>query len=66
MPFVYLAFMTVFDIFSDGRSHTFPIHRSMEYLIKRGHSRVLEVVMVPTYWSMSKGSRKDHDSSFAQ
>ena len=31
-----------------------------------GCSGVLEVVMVPVYCSILKGSRKDHDSTFAQ
>ena len=36
IPFFYLVFMTVFDIFSDGIAHTFPVHLSMECLLKMG------------------------------
>ena len=64
--FVYLAFLTGFDIFPDAILHTFPVHRSTECLLETGCSRVFEVVMVPTYCSMSKGSRNDHGCTFAQ
>ena len=63
--FVHLAFMTVFNIVSDGILHTFPVHCSAECLSETGRSRVLEVVVVPTDCSMLKGNQKDHGSSFA-
>ena len=66
MPFIYLAFMTVFDIFTDGILQTFPIHCSTECLLETGRARVLEIVMVPTYGYMMESCRKDHDCAFTQ
>ena len=56
--------MTV--IFSDNIAHAFPVHRSMECFLKTGCSGVLEVVVVPTYCSVLKSSRKDHGCIFTE
>ena len=35
MSFIDLAFVTVFDIFTDGRSHTCPVHHSTDVSSRR-------------------------------
>ena len=41
MSFIDLAFVTVFDIFTDGRAHTCPVHHSTECLLKTSCCGVL-------------------------
>ena len=65
VPFIDLAFTTVFDIFPDGIVHTFPVHRSMEGFLKLGCTGVLEVVVVPTYCLGLESSRQNHDRVLA-
>jgi len=45
---IHLARSARFDIFSDGMSHTFPIHHGSQRFLKTWVPRVLEVVVIPT------------------
>ena len=47
--FVDLTFMALFDVGMDGAVHPFPVKSRLKSLFKVCGSRVLQVVVVPTY-----------------
>jgi len=60
LSFMNLKFTAVFDKFTDGISHTFPVHHSTKSFVKSYVSRVLKVVVVPTNCMVLKSYRDDH------
>ena len=53
-------------MFTDGTSHTFPVHCGVKCFFKSCVSRVLQVVVVPTDCTVLKSCKDDHLSIFAK
>ena len=47
--FVDLTFMALFDVGADGATHPFPVKSRLKSLFKACGTRVLQVVVVPSY-----------------
>jgi len=64
--FVYLARFALFHKLSDWWSHISPIHRLLQGFLESCMTRMLQIVVVPSYCPILKFSRDDKPSILAQ
>ena len=66
VSFVNMTYTAVFDMVTDGTSHTFPVHPSMKCFFKSCVSRMLQVLVIPTNCMVLKSNGDYHFPIFAE